>query len=140
MVQRYLGFETDCFLLVGFVPHSSPRFICSVLLVLRGGGLMHDVGLAERPSVSHTKVTSKVAWTGHNLQFTNKFKQQIAANFVADYLAGQGSAYLLLMQQKRADCPIEPVCLDVSLPMNFFCRIMRSLLGFMLAKICSCTD
>ena len=25
---------------------------------------------AERPSVSYTKVTSKVAWTGHNLQFT----------------------------------------------------------------------
>ena len=38
------------------------------------------------------------------------------ANFVADYLAGQGSAYLLLMQQERADCPIEPVCLDVSSP------------------------
>ena len=38
------------------------------------------------------------------------------ANFVADYLAGQGSAYLLLMQQERADCPIEPVCLDVSPP------------------------
>ena len=34
---------------------------------------------AERPSVSYTKVTSKVAWTGHNLQVTNKFKQQIAA-------------------------------------------------------------
>ena len=25
---------------------------------------------AERPSVSSTKVTRKVAWTGHNLQFT----------------------------------------------------------------------
>ena len=32
---------------------------------------------AERPSVSYTKVTSKVARTGHNLQVTNKFKQQI---------------------------------------------------------------
>ena len=31
---------------------------------------------AERPSVSYTKVTSKVAWTSHNLQVTNKFKQQ----------------------------------------------------------------
>ena len=36
---------------------------------------------AERPSVSYTKVTSKVAWTGHNLQFTktnsnNKLQQQ----------------------------------------------------------------
>ena len=26
---------------------------------------------AERPSVSYTKVTSKVAWTSHNLQVTN---------------------------------------------------------------------
>ncbi len=31
---------------------------------------------AERPSVSYTKVTSKVAWTSHNLQVTNKLKQQ----------------------------------------------------------------
>ena len=38
---------------------------------------------AERPSVSYTKVTSKVAWTGHNLQFTktnssgsNKFRKK----------------------------------------------------------------
>ena len=38
------------------------------------------------------------------------------ANFVADYLAGQGSAYLLQMQQERADCPTQPVCLDVSPP------------------------
>ena len=35
---------------------------------------------AERPSVSYTKVTSKVAWTGHNLQVTNKFKQQISGS------------------------------------------------------------
>ena len=32
---------------------------------------------AERPSVSYTKVTIKVARTGHNLQVKNKFKQQI---------------------------------------------------------------
>ena len=31
---------------------------------------------AERTSVSYTKVTSKVAWTSHNLQVTNKLKQQ----------------------------------------------------------------
>ena len=31
---------------------------------------------AERPSVSYTKVTSKVAWTSHNLQVTNKLKRQ----------------------------------------------------------------
>ena len=38
------------------------------------------------------------------------------ANFVADFLAGQGSAYLLQMQQERVDCPTQPVCLDVSPP------------------------
>ena len=35
---------------------------------------------AERPSVSYTKVTSKVAWTGHNLQFTKtNLNNKIAA-------------------------------------------------------------
>ena len=38
------------------------------------------------------------------------------ANFVADYLAGQGSTYLLLLQQERTELPMEPVCLDVSPP------------------------
>ena len=38
------------------------------------------------------------------------------ANFVADFLAGQGSAYLLQMQQECVDHPTQPVCLDVSPP------------------------
>ena len=38
------------------------------------------------------------------------------ANFVADFLAGQGSAYLLQMQQDCVDHPTQPVCLDVSPP------------------------
>ncbi len=38
------------------------------------------------------------------------------ANFVADYLAGQGSAYLLLLQQEYTQLPSEPVCLDVAPP------------------------
>ena len=37
------------------------------------------------------------------------------ANFVADFLAGQGSAYLLL-QQECGDHPTQPVCLDVFPP------------------------
>ena len=37
---------------------------------------------AERPSVSYTKVTSKVARTGKKLQITNKFKQQIRGEFM----------------------------------------------------------
>ncbi len=38
------------------------------------------------------------------------------ANFVADYLAGQGSAYLLLKRQERRDLPQESTWLDVSPP------------------------
>ena len=30
--------------------------------------------LAERPSVSYTKVVMEVAWTGHNLQWIRQFK------------------------------------------------------------------
>ena len=47
---------------------------CSVFFLLDAAWVRSR---AERPSVSYTKVTSKVAWTGHNLQVTNKFKQQI---------------------------------------------------------------
>ena len=41
---------------------------------------------AERPSVSYTKVT----WTGHKLQVTNKFKQQISGSNKFQKRGGRG--------------------------------------------------
>ena len=52
---------------------------------------------AERPSVSYTKVTSKVAWTSHNLQVTNKLKQQnCGSNKIRNKKGGDGKMKRML--------------------------------------------
>ena len=52
------------------------------------------------------------------------------ANFVADYLAGQGSAYLLLLQQEHTQLPNEPVCLDVAPPYELLLKNHAVIAGF----------
>ena len=52
------------------------------------------------------------------------------ANFVADYLAGQGSAYLLSMRQEQAQLPHEPVCLDVAPPYELLLKNHAVIAGF----------
>ena len=52
---------------------------------------------AERPSVSYTKVTSKVAWTGHNLQFTKtNLNNKIAAATNSKKKGGDGKMKRML--------------------------------------------
>ena len=52
------------------------------------------------------------------------------ANFVADYLAGQGSAYLLLQQQELAQLPNAPVSLDVAPPYELLLKNHAVIAGF----------
>ena len=52
------------------------------------------------------------------------------ANFVADYLAGQGSAYLLLLRQEQTQLPLEPVCLDVAPPYELLLKNHAVIAGF----------
>ena len=52
------------------------------------------------------------------------------ANFVADYLAGQGSAYLLSLKQEQTQLPLEPVCLDVAPPYELLLKNHAVIAGF----------
>ena len=52
------------------------------------------------------------------------------ANFVADYLAGQGSAYLLSLSQEQTQLPLEPVCLDVAPPYELLLKNHAVIAGF----------
>ena len=52
------------------------------------------------------------------------------ANFVADYLAGQGSAYLLSLRQEQTQLPLEPVCLDVAPPYELLLKNHAVIAGF----------
>ena len=56
------------FFLLGKVPGRAPFSQLSKVFFLLDAAWVRS--RAERPSVSYTKVTSKVAWTGHNLQLT----------------------------------------------------------------------
>ena len=51
------------------------------------------------------------------------------ANFVADYLAGQGSAYLLQLHSSQAQLPEAPQYLDIAPPYEMLLQKQASIVG-----------
>ena len=96
-----------------------------------------------KPLINHLKFQGRFRWLDL-ISILDRFHQKRSriaplsaaeyrpreANSVADYLAGQGSAYLLSLKQEQTQLPLEPVCLDVAPPYELLLKNHAVIAGF----------